>query len=300
VTSGAGAAVDAHANAKPGAGPHRRANADAAGSAGANTDAGDLAAVRSERARWREILLYQTYCQLRIESERLYVGYLWWAIETILEMALLYVVFRHLLGAHVEHYLSFLLCGLVSWRWLAQSVVRAAPSILSNQPLASQVFVPKLIFPLAMLLADAVKFSVGLVVLFVFLRMDGLAPVQALAWFPPVLAVQFVFIAAVSLWAAALVPFLRSILVGLDVALRFGMFVSGVFFELSRLGEPLRSWLAANPMAIILDAWRAVLMHGREPDLRALAVVAMLSIAAIAAVHAFVRRRELLYPRLPA
>ena len=89
-------------------------------------------------ARWREILLYQSYCQLRLESERLYIGYLWWAVETVLEMGVLYVVFRELLDSPLEHYLSFLLCGLVSWRWLSQSVTRAAGSILQNQPLASQ------------------------------------------------------------------------------------------------------------------------------------------------------------------
>jgi len=253
-----------------------------------------------DSARWREILLYQTYCQLRVESERLYVGYLWWAIETLLEMGLLYVLFRGILGSPVEHYLSFLLCGLVSWRWLAQSVSRAAPSILANQPLATQVFVPKLIFPVAMLLADAVKFSVGLVMLLVFLRLDGLAPLSSLASLPFVLGVQFVFIAAIALWTAALVPFLRSILVGLDVALRFGMFVSGVFFEISRVGEPLRSWLAINPMAVLLDAWRSTLMLGQSPDYGSLALIALGSLLAIFAVERFVARRELLYPRLPA
>lgn len=253
-----------------------------------------------EAARWREILLYQTYCQLRLESERLYIGYLWWAVETVLEMAVLYVVFRAILGSPVEHYMSFLLCGLVSWRWLAQSVSRAAPSILQNQPLASQVFVPKLIFPLAMLLADAVKFSIGLVVLIVFLHFDGFPITASWSAFPLVLAVQFVLNAAFALWVAALVPFLRSILVGLEVALRFGMFVSGVFFDIDRVGEPLRGWLAANPIAVLLENWRGVLMHGAWPDYAALAWIALGSIMAIAAAHAFVSRRELLYPRLPA
>lgn len=254
----------------------------------------------AERARWREILYYQAYCQLRLESERLYIGYLWWALETVLEMLVLYAVFRTLLGAPTEHYLSFLLCGLVAWRWLAQSVARAAPAILANQPLASQVFVPKLVFPVAMLMTDAVKFLVGLVVLVAFLLLDGF-PV-ALAWtaFPLVLATEFLLIAALALWAAALVPFLRSILVGLDVALRFGMFVSGVFFDVSRVGEPIASWLAWNPMAILLDAWRGVLMGGTWPDFAALAVIAALSVAAIAAARAFVAGRELDYPRLPA
>jgi lipopolysaccharide transport system permease protein len=259
-----------------------------------------IASGGTEAARWLEILLYQTYCQLRVESERLYIGYLWWVVETLLEMTLLYVLFRSILGSPVEHYLSFLLCGLVSWRWLAQSVSRAAPSILANQPLASQVFVPKLIFPAAMLLADAVKFAVGLAMLIVFLRLDGLAPLPSLAGLPFIIAVQFTFIAAIALWTAALVPFLRSILVALDVALRFGMFVSGVFFEISRVGEPLRSWLALNPMAILLDAWRSTLMLGERPDYDSLLIIAAASLAAIFAAHRFVARRELLYPRLPA
>lgn len=251
-------------------------------------------------ARWREILFYQAYCQLRLESERLYVGYLWWPLETMLEMAVLYVVFRGVVQVPGEHYLSFLLCGLVCWRWFAQSVVRAAPSILHNQPLASQVFVPKLVFPVAMLVADAAKFAVGLAVLLLFLCLDGYRPSVALTAFPLVLAVQFLFQTALALWIAALVPFFRSLLVGLDVALRFGMFASGVFFDAARVSDPLRSMLACNPMTLLLDAWRRVLMQGRIPDFPALGAVAAVSILAIAAVKSFVARRERLYPRLPA
>jgi lipopolysaccharide transport system permease protein len=251
-------------------------------------------------ARWREILFYQSYCQLRLESERLYIGYLWWAVETILEMGVLYVVFRELLDSPLEHYLSFLLCGLVSWRWLSQSVTRAAGSILQNQPLASQVFVPKILFPLSMLIADAAKFGLGLVVLVVFLVFDGLLPSAAWVAFPVVLAVQLLFNAALALWAAAVVPFFRSVLVGLEVVLRFGMFLSGVFFDVDRIAEPLRPWLELNPMVHILRAWREVLMRGEWPDFAALGVIAALSAVAILAAHMFIVSRELDYPRMPA
>jgi lipopolysaccharide transport system permease protein len=254
----------------------------------------------ADRARWREILFYQAYCQLRLESERLYIGYLWWPLETLLEMGLLYVVFHGLLATPGEHYLSFLLIGLVCWRWFAQSVVRAAPAILASQPLAMQVYVPKLVFPSAMLVADAVRFAVGLVVLFAFLWLDGFGASAALAVFPLLLGVQFLLIAAVALWAAALVPLLRSILVGLDVALRFGMFASGVFFDLSRVPDAVGAWLRWNPMAVVIDAWRTVLMQQSVPDPLPLAIVAVASVVAIMAARRFVARREQLYPRLPA
>ena len=136
--------------------------------------------------------------------------------------------------------------------------------------------------------------------LLAFLAFDGFRPTAAWTAFPVVLAVQFLLTAAAALWLAALVPFFRSLLVGLDVGLRFAMFASGVLFELSRVREPLRGWLAMNPMAVIVAAWRDVLMHGTPPDWGALAAVALASLAAIAAASAFVARRELLYPRLPA
>lgn len=253
-----------------------------------------------DRARWREILLYQAWCHLRVESERLWIGYLWWAVEPLLEAALLYVVFTALLPSPHPHYLSFLLCGLTCWRWFAQGLLRAAPAILQSQPLAMQVFVPKLVFPAAVLLADTAKFLVSLAVLFVFLSVDGLRPNAAWIAMPAVLGVQFLLTTAAALWVSALVPFFRSLLVGLDVGLRLAMFASGVFFDIAKTGPPLQRWLALNPMAQVIAAWRAVLMDGAAPDWNALAAVAAFSLAAIAAALAFVSRRELLYPRLPA
>ena len=58
--------------------------------------------------------------------------------------------------------------------------------------------------------------------------------------------------------------------------------------------------LAWNPAALLLGQWRCVLVEGRAPDAAVLAAIAAGSLVAIAGAHAFVSRRELLYPRLPA
>lgn len=267
-----------------------------AGRTGAETRTGHGSGAR----RFVEILLYKTYCELRLESERYWVGLLWWTVEPVLEMAVYYVVFAYFLPTGVDRFVAFLLCGLVTWRWLAQSLQRGAVAIRENQPLSLHVTVPKALFPLVVVAAETLKFVVVLALLGAFVVAEGSTPNAAWLAIPVVFAAQLLLIVAVTLWAAAVVPFAHSALVAVGVALRFGVLVSGVFYDVEKLSTAARTLLSLNPMVAMLAAWRDVLMFSRAPDWPALGWIAALSSVAIAGAVAFLRRNELVYPKLPA
>ena len=121
------------------------------------------------RRRWVHILLYKAFAELRFDAERYYIGYLWWVVEPIIEMAVYYVVFAELLHRFTEDFVAFLLCGLIAWRWFSATLLKGATAIVTNQPLAAQVFVPKVLFPLVTIVVNTVRFTIVLVLLMVFL-----------------------------------------------------------------------------------------------------------------------------------
>ncbi len=259
-----------------------------------------LAAGARHRRRWVQIVLYKAFAELRVDAERYYIGYLWWVVEPIIEMAVYYVVFAKLLHRYTDDFVAFLLCGLVAWRWFSATLLRGSMAIMTNQTLAMQVFIPKIVFPLVTIVVNTVKFAIVLVLLVLFLNLDGIAASRWYLAIPALMVVQLLLLAALTILAAAVTPFLPSLQVVLETALKIGLFLSGIFFPVGKLDPSWRWWLSLNPMVPILEAWRDLLMYHRGPDWRALTMIAAASLPVIFAGRAIIRRYEYTYPKLAA
>jgi len=62
-----------------------------------------------------DLLLFRTYADLKVEVERIYFGFLWWVLESLMFMAVFYYVFGVLCGVGGVFYVVMLLVGLVVW-----------------------------------------------------------------------------------------------------------------------------------------------------------------------------------------
>src|SRR5688572_12050636 len=98
--------------------------------------------------RYNEILLYGVYSDLRTEVSRRFLGFLWWGLEPVMYMATFYLIFGLTLKQGDDNYVSFLLTGMVAWKWFDGSVRLASSAITANASLVQQIYVPKYIFVL--------------------------------------------------------------------------------------------------------------------------------------------------------
>ncbi len=220
-----------------------------------------------------ELIGYKAYAELRAEAARAYLGFLWWIMEPVLYMAVFYVVFGVLFQRGGEDFAPFLLCGLVVWKWFDSTVRSGANAISSNAGLMRQVYLPKFVFPSIVILVNTVKFLVVMGLLLLFLQVYGLPIFTSWLALPLLFATQMLLIAAVTLLAAAVIPFLPDLKLLIDNGLTLLFFLSGVFFGLDTIPEGLRPYFSLNPMATLIDGYRKVLLHGLWPDWHSLATV---------------------------
>ncbi|WP_257387120.1 ABC transporter permease [Tahibacter caeni] len=252
------------------------------------------------RLHFLELLWFSTYAELRAERSRSYLGLLWWLVEPALMMAAFWLVFDRILGSGGPGYLPFLLIGLVVWQWFKSSVVHAGQAIWMNLVLIHQVRVPVLIFPFVHLLADAIKFAVVFVVLLAVLWLAGYPPNPAYLSLPLLLSCIGLCAVGGGLLLAALMPLLPDLRFVVEQLLAVLMFLSGIVFAFERVPAAYAPWLAWNPVLVLVDALRGVLLHGRWPDPAALLRVAVIAVALALAGVAAVRRLAARYPKLAA
>ncbi|MDM8569536.1 ABC transporter permease, partial [Thiotrichales bacterium HSG1] len=211
--------------------------------------------------RYSELIVYKTYADLRAETERTYLGFLWWVFEPILYMSVFYVFFGLLLKQGTPDYVPFLLVGLTAWQWLKSCLSHGAETILGASGLMQHVFLPKVIFPIILVLTDTVKFLFILVLLFIFLWWYGYSVNITYLALPIVLLIQLLFTMALVFFLAAVVPFLPDLRFVVENILLALFFMSGVMIRSDIVPEAYQHYYYSNPIVILIESYRDILMY---------------------------------------
>ena len=225
-----------------------------------------------------DLVWYKAYADIRVEASRGYLGTLWWVLEPLLFMFVFYLVFGFRFEGEGEDYVAFLLVGLVAWRWFDNTIKLGANSLVWNEGLMRQVYVPKIVFPTVTVVTNTVKFLFALATLLVFLLLYGIDPGSTWLLLPVLLAVQLFLILTSAWFISAVVPFLPDLRVIIDSGLLLLFFMSGIFFSLDSIPDPVGTYLRLNPMAILIESYRQILIQGVLPDWGMLGFVVAFSV----------------------
>lgn len=216
--------------------------------------------------RYRDIIFYRTLAGLKSETRQHYLGYLWFLLEPLMTTSVLYFAMSNITGQRGPEVVFALLLGMIVWQWFEGSVMLSAHSIKAKFHVHMQVPLPKYLFPLVDILSNTIKFSFALVIVLTASLLLGRGPSLALCWLPVLLVIQFALIVGVSLVVSIGVTLVSDLLIPISSLFRLLFFVSGIFFTPERVPENLLPYFYANPMAVLIEAYRAVVLYQQPPE----------------------------------
>ena len=241
---------------------------------------------------------YRSLAQLRSESSRAYLGYLWWVLEPLLYLIVFYVVFALVLNRGDANYVQELLVGLVVWKWFDGSVRSSMDVIAQNAALIDKVYLPKIIFPSIAVLSNGIKFSLVLALLLLYSLVLGNG--ISIHWLalPLLIIVQSLMVYSASCLVAAITPFLPDIKMIFDKLMTLLFFLSGIFYTAESIPESIRGYFLLNPAFSLIEIYRNVLINHQWPSLSAAAYICLLSAIVLTIAIIILRRFDRVYPRL--
>lgn len=191
------------------------------------------------------------------------------------------VVFKARWNINVEEsktdFAIILFAGMIVFSIFSEVINRAPGLIVSNVN-----FVKKVIFPLEILpwvLLGSVLFH-GFVSLLVLLMVQFVLN-HSIPWtiifFPFVLLPLAFASLGISWFLAALGVYIRDIGQVTGVLTTVLMFISAVFYPISALPQAYQSWLKLNPLVLIINETRSVLVFRVFPDWTSLGIALLLS-----------------------
>ena len=212
--------------------------------------------------------------RLKADARRYFFGYLWWILEPLLYVAVFYIVFEMLLGSRQPDFLVFLAVGKLTFIWFSKSVTQAAGSLTLNKGVIGQVNLPKHLFPLAVLHEGLYRQGAVFLFLLVFISFAGFSPHTTWWYLLPIAVVQYCLIVGCGLFAALLVCAKQDFQLLISLGMVFLLFMSGIFWDIRSVENPvLADWLMIlNPLAVLIDSYRTVLLMNQSPDITRLAM----------------------------
>ncbi|MDH3871113.1 MAG: ABC transporter permease [Gammaproteobacteria bacterium] len=234
---------------------------------------------------------------LKADISRNYLGLAWWLLEPVLLVLVFYLVFGLLFQRGGEYFVQILVVGIVSWVWFASTVTRSTTSIYSARFLLAQVYLPKYVLPVTVILEGLIRQIFVIAVLIVFLVLTS-GMHGTWVWLPVIMMVQLLLVSAVSLWVAAIVPIIPDLKFAITAGLQALMFCSGVFFRTMDVPEKYQAFLFYNPIANIIAQYRSVLVDGSPPDIVSLVNITLISVFFSVMAIVYIKKFDLEYPRL--
>ena len=211
-----------------------------------------------------ELIFVKAWAEIKSEVSRAYIGFVWWFLEPLLYMGAFYLLFGIGLRQGGDNFLYFLLCGLVPWKWFSSTLNSGSRSIVANAGLINQVYLPKYIFPLIVVVINTFKFTLVFPVLLLLLVASSFEPSPSWWALVPILISQLLLVTSGTCLLSCLVPYLPDLRYVIDNGMLLLMFLSGVFFSVDSLAPEIRNIFLLNPIAILLECYREVLIEGKH------------------------------------
>lgn len=240
---------------------------------------------------WRALWAYRGFVlgSVRREFEGRYRASLLgaaWALLQPLAMIVVYtVVFSQVMQARLPGvggtfaYSIHLCAGVLTWGLFAQITGRGQNVFLEHAALLKKLSFPRLCLPAIVVLSALVDFALVFALFLGFLLLVGAFPGWAALALLPLLAVEVALAIGLGVVLGVVNVFFRDVGAFYSVVLQFWFWLTPIVYPASILPEWAGRWMAANPMAVLVQGYQAVLVQGQWPDWAALGWVALLAAA---------------------
>lgn len=233
----------------------------------------------TELRDYRELLYMMTRRDLMLRYRHTVMGFGWAIFMPVINTIVFTLIFRKVAKIETDvPYPVFSYCGLLPWNMFATSLKTGINSLFTNKGLLTKVYFPREVFPFSTMLVGVVDFVVGLSVLAVLMIWYRIPLSTSALFLPILLAVQIMFTAGLCMFLAPANLYYRDVKYILDVLVTVWMFATPVLYPTRHVEGPLGVLLQMNPLAPIIDGYRAILLRGELPAAIPFAGAAVLSL----------------------
>lgn len=249
---------------------------------------------------YRELLYFLVWRDVKVRYKQTLLGAAWAILQPTLTMVVFTIFFGRLakIGSEGVPYPIFSYVGLLPWTFFAQGLTQSSNSLVGSSHLITKVYFPRLVIPLASVIAGVVDFALAFLVLLGLMAFYGVVPTVAVLALPAFFLLAFAVALGAGTWLSALNVEYRDVRYVVPFLIQIWLFVTPVIYparavvgKLQELGLP--GWLyGLNPMVGVVEGFRWALLGIGTPPGPVIWASAAVTVVLLVTSAAYFRRLE--------
>jgi ABC-type polysaccharide/polyol phosphate export permease len=228
--------------------------------------------------------------------KRSWLGAAWTLVNPLLTMTILTIVFSQLFGLEPRAYALYVLSGLITWNFMAQSTTAAMSDLYWSGGLLTRVYLPKSAFAVSAVGAGVVNLLIALVPLTLLAVLFGAEVGWTWLLIPLAILPLMAFTLGVGLLVSTASIYFPDVLPMYEILLTAWFYLTPIIYRLEALPAGLQSLLRLNPMVAFIGLFRLVLMGDLSGLLPQTALAYALGLVVLVVGWAMFTRRSRSYP----
>lgn len=241
-----------------------------------------------------ELVAELTSREIKARYKQSVLGYAWVILNPLFQMLVMAFVFSKILRITNlgVPYALFLYVGLLPWNLFANSISGSMNSLVSSGSLLTKIYFPREILVISTVLAKIIDFLLASIVLIIFFIYFHQSITLNILWIFPIFLIQQLFTYGLSLILAALNLFYRDIQYLFGLILLVWMYLTPVIYPTEMFPEQYQWIFKLNPMAVLINAFRQVMLAGDRPNFTSLSIALLLSCVTAIVGHRLFKKLE--------
>lgn len=198
--------------------------------------------------------------------KRTVLGMAWSIISPLMNLLIMWLVFSHMFGSNVDHFVIFLFSGQMVFSFFTDATNMGMSSLLNNAGIFTKVNVPKYLFLFSQNVSSLINFGLTLLIYFIFVAFDGIRFTWDFLLLLYPIGCLVVFNTGLSLVLSALQVFFRDMQYLWGIMTQLIMWLSAIFYDVSIFPEGAQKLFYLNPLYLYITYFRDVVINDVIPS----------------------------------
>jgi lipopolysaccharide transport system permease protein len=228
----------------------------------------------------RELVLVLARREISVRYRQTVVGLLWVLLQPLVTTAIFTTVFVFFIRIPDQggNYPLFAFAGVAVWQYFTRIVTDGGGSLIASSALITKVSFPRLIIPLISPIAAGVDCLIAILALVVLTVAFGAHLNWTVIFAPLIILAVGAFGYSIVLCVAPLNAVYRDIGIVLPFVIQIAMYLSPIVYPASLVPKKIRWLYELNPIAVMVDSMRWVVLGTNPPSLAGVGVFAVATV----------------------
>lgn len=248
-----------------------------------------------ELYKFRELLGALVVREIKVRYKQSILGVAWAVIQPIAMMVVFSIIFGKFIKVSSEGvpYPIFSFSALLFWTFFATSLSTGSNSVINQANLVRKIYFPREVLPMAAVIAAFVDFCIAGIIFLGMMIYYKMGMNINFLYILVMVPLQIMFTFAVVFFFSAINVYFRDIRHAVPFLVQIWMYGTPIVYSMSVVPENLQlPYVILNPMAGLIDGYRAIILHGSPPSMIHLSVIGLITLILFVLSYLFFKKLE--------